>query len=66
MDAQQRWIQDMLKIARVSFETGMQSMDLSEAQAQKTIEAVIAGSEAIKADTEAVLKDWQSNVKRAG
>ncbi|MDJ0762596.1 MAG: hypothetical protein QNJ97_06360 [Myxococcota bacterium] len=65
MGDQSQWVQDMIRIARSSFEMGIQSMDMAQAQAQKNIEVMMANAGTQQDVTKSSLESWFDSVNKA-
>ncbi|MDJ0763604.1 MAG: hypothetical protein QNJ97_11520 [Myxococcota bacterium] len=62
---QQQLIQNMLSMARVSFDTGVQAMDTFQAQAEKTISFAIDSMNTVQVETRKSFDTWMTSVKKA-
>ncbi len=62
---QGNWLAEMVKIARVSLETGMRSMDIFQQQAEKAIEFTLNSSNLSQDETKKAIHMWMENIKKA-
>ncbi len=62
---QTKWMSDMLAIARVSFETGMRSMNLFQEQAEKAIDFAIGNTAMLQEESKKAVASWMENVRKS-
>lgn len=65
MTYQNQWIQEMIKMARVSLEAGVKNMDAFQAQAEKAMAIAMENAATAQDEARKALDAWMENVNRA-
>jgi hypothetical protein len=65
MSEQEKWMSNVMNMARMSIEAGMQSMDTFQAQAEKVLDMAMNNVNVVQEETHKAMDSWMENVKKA-
>lgn len=65
MSSQEKWMSEMMNIARVSFETGMRSLEIFQNQAEKGIEFMMKNAGLMQDESQKAFQTWMESSRNA-